>query len=122
MTFSVTNLGIQELLADINYDRDNMPDLVADHLYDHARRAEALADRYAPKLTGYMASTIYSKVNASEWGAELELGATAHYTRYVHDGTARMGPRPFLARALADVSKPNGKLMRGLSKLGRLSK
>ena len=119
--FSVNNLGIQSLLADMAYDAVRMPELVEDHLHAIAPRAKKLAFRYSPVDTGFMRDNIFATIHSSKFGAELALGSKAPYTVHVHDGTASMPPRPFLARALADVSKPNGKFVRGLSRLGRLA-
>ena len=40
------------------------------------------------------------------------------YAGYVHDGTARMGPRPFIDEAVAKHTTDQGKFMRGLRKAG----
>ena len=40
------------------------------------------------------------------------------YAPYVHDGTSRMAPRPFIWQAVMQHTTPQGNFMRGLRKAG----
>lgn len=60
-----------------------------------------LARSFCPVLTGALRDTIRVE-RQGMLSAKLVAGdANVRYAGYVHDGTSRMPPRPFLAQALA---------------------
>jgi HK97 gp10 family phage protein len=56
-----------------------------------------VAQNLAPRLTGFLASTVYAE-RAGEWA--FKLGARAQYAYFVEFGTRFVRARRFLSRAL----------------------
>lgn len=68
-------------------------------------RTEARGIVYCPVDTGHLVSTIGSSFEGDGRSGEMSgaVSATASYATYVHDGTSRQAPQPFLADALRDT-------------------
>jgi len=73
-----------------------MKDRVHKALESEAEAMKNAAKSLSPVRTGYLRSTIFSRVQ--EW--TLRLGATAPYAAYQEFGTRRIRPRRFLSRAV----------------------
>ncbi len=54
----------------------------------------------APYLTGALRASHTMDVNGGGEVITGEFGPEIHYARFVHDGTSRMAPRPYLGRAM----------------------
>lgn len=78
-----------------------IPEKVQAALEDVMQATAEAARGYCPVRTGYLRSTIYSKVD----GFNAEVGATADYAAYVELGTSRMSAEPFLRPAF-EAMKP----------------
>ncbi len=67
-------------------------------------RVEARGKVYCPVDTGHLVSTIGSEFAGDGRYGEMSgtVSATAKYAGYVHDGTSRQAPQPFLSTALAE--------------------
>jgi HK97 gp10 family phage protein len=63
---------------------------------------EKNSKRVTPVRTGNLRRSVGSKVEAG--GDRGVIGASAHYARYVHEGTSRMSGRPFFVEG-AKASK-----------------
>ncbi|MDG4792009.1 hypothetical protein O7626_40045 [Micromonospora sp. WMMD1102] len=70
-------------------------------------RTEALGKVNSPVRTGFMRGSITSEFDGGPGSSTMrgETGPTANYSHYVHDGTSRQAPQPFMDRA-ADVTEP----------------
>ncbi|MET9339274.1 HK97-gp10 family putative phage morphogenesis protein [Nonomuraea sp. NPDC003804] len=66
--------------------------------------AVAAAQAVTPVDTGNLKSSI--GVDIDEDGMGFEAGPTANYGHYVHWGTSRMSPRPYLTRPFEQVIEP----------------
>jgi len=62
--------------------------------------------------TGYLDSTIYGRARSAH---EAVVGATAGYSKFVHDGTRYMRPRPFIDDGIAAGA---GRIERAAEKFG----
>ena len=88
-------------------------DGAADKLMDRADRlvrastlqTEALGKANAPVLTGFLRSSFTTEFKRGPNSSRGETGPEAEYSGFVHDGTSRQAPNPFLDRA-ADVVEP----------------
>lgn len=60
---------------------------------------ESNSKRVTPVRTGHLRRSINSRVEAS--GERGIVGSNVIYARFVHDGTRKMGGRPFLLQGLA---------------------
>ena len=68
-------------------------------------RCEALGKGFAPVRTGFLKGSITSEFEESARAIRGETGPTASYSPFVHDGTSRQAPQPFMTLA-ADVVEP----------------
>lgn len=70
-------------------------------------RTEALGKAGANVLTGFMRSSITSEFQGGPGSSTIrgETGPEASYSHWVHDGTSRIAPNPFMFRA-ADAVEP----------------
>lgn len=70
-------------------------------------RTEALGKANAPVRTGLLRSSFTSDFDGGPHSNVIrgETGPTADYSHFVHNGTSRQAPNPFLDRA-ADVTEP----------------
>lgn len=88
-------------------------DRASDRLMDRADRVvrastlqtEALGKANAPVLTGLLRSSISSDFDRGATSSRGETGPDTSYDVFVHDGTSRQAPNPFMDRA-ADVVEP----------------
>lgn len=69
--------------------------------------AEALGKANAPVHTGFLRSSITSEFDGGPRDNRIsgETGPEASYSHWVHGGTSRQAPNPFMDRA-ADVVEP----------------
>lgn len=90
-------------------DLDRAPDDLADRADQLVRastlRTEALGKAGTPVLTGFLKSSITSEFERTDDTSQGETGPEADYSHWVHDGTSRQAPNPFMDRA-ADVVEP----------------
>lgn len=70
-------------------------------------RTEALGKANAPVDTGFLRSSFTTDFEGGPADSRItgETGPTANYSHFVHGGTSRQAPNPFLDRA-ADVVEP----------------
>jgi HK97 gp10 family phage protein len=68
-----------------------------------AVRTQRLAQAFAPKRTGFLASTI--QTTSGSTGATGRVAATAPYAAFVEYGTSKMAAEPFM-RPAADAVTP----------------
>ena len=70
-------------------------------------RTETLGKANAPVRTGFLRSSITSEFDGGPGSNTItgEIGPEADYARFVHNGTSRQAPNPFMDRA-ADVIEP----------------
>jgi len=95
--------GIAELQRKLDRLDKNIRSCVDEALSAEVSKMCVLAQRLAPKRTGFLASTI-SAEKIGEW--TFKLGATVTYAYFVEFGTRFMKARRFLTRAL-ESSKPS---------------
>ena len=89
--------GIRELQRKLERLDENLRVHVDEALASEVNGMRNLAQSFAPRRTGYLASTIFTE-RMGEWA--FKLGARALYAIFVHEGTRFMQGRRFLARAL----------------------
>jgi len=89
--------GIRELQRKLERLDENLRVHVDEALASEVNGMQNLAQSFAPRRTGYLASTIFTE-RMGEWA--FKLGARALYAIFVHEGTRFMQGRRFLARAL----------------------
>lgn len=70
--------------------------------------AQSVMNSRVPVQTGYLKSTIFSRVTISDGVLVLEFGASAYYTLFVELGTSTMPAKPFI-RPAADAVKTYAK-------------
>jgi len=68
-------------------------------------RTEQIGKAGAPVRTGHLRSSITSDFDSGPNHIIGETGPTASYSHFVHNGTSRQAPNPFMDRA-ADVVEP----------------
>jgi HK97 gp10 family phage protein len=90
--------GFEEFKQAIQRFDANMQRHVQRQLTDWAAEVQALAKQLAPVKTGYLRSSIYTKI--SDWVAEI--GAEATYALFVEFGTRYMQARPYLYPAFQE--------------------
>lgn len=123
--------AVRQLIVDMRDAADGAFDRVVDVLDDSGPTFVRSARRFAPIDTGSLRRRIYYKVFTSSRNPRMRLGPmnsspdrragdknAIAYAGYVHDGTSRVGPRPFMDQAVAKHTTDQGKLMRGLRKAG----
>lgn len=70
-------------------------------------RTESLGKANAPVRTGFLRGSVTSEFDGGPGSDTIsgETGPEADYARFVHNGTSRQSPNPFMDRA-ADVVEP----------------
>ncbi len=68
-------------------------------------RTEHLGRAGAPVRTGHLRSSVTSEFDSGPSQITGTTGPTASYSHFVHNGTSRQAPNPFMDRA-ADVVEP----------------
>lgn len=58
------------------------------------------AQQFAPVDTGHLRGSIGTDIRDIRGGVQAEIGPTAHYGRYVEEGTYKMAPQPYMGPAL----------------------
>ena len=115
--FNVDSGDLEGLLTDLHRLPARTADRIASRISEEQTKVKQTAFRRAPKRTGFMASTIFTKVIQGPAEIVMLAGATADYTVYVHDGTSRMPPRPFLMDAMIAHTGSSSRLMRDIGKI-----
>ena len=87
--------GLEEVVAGLAAEAALAPARAEDALDSVSERVEDDAYDLAPKLTGAMANSIETTVEAGS----RETGPTVDYAPFVEFGTAFMAPQPFMGRA-----------------------
>jgi len=88
--------GEEEFSLKMEHLDASMKERVQQRLQELAESIKETAQSKAPVRTGYLRSTIFSKV--SEWN--VRVGASAPYAAYVEFGTRFMHGRRFLSQAV----------------------
>lgn len=124
----VKDFGLVDLIIDIDDAADGVKDRVADVFKDTAPIFVRTSKRLSPVDTGALQRSIGFRVNRKmprlRYGTlkksiNPKTGKDAKtYARFVHGGTARVGPRPFLTQALKRHTTAQGAFMRGMRKAG----
>lgn len=116
------------LVVDLDDAADGIEDRVADVFEDSGPTFVRTMRRIVPKDTHALEESLGYSVQRK--GPVMRLGVTGHvinpksgqpttaYASYVHDGTWKMHPRPFLDMAFYKHTTPQGKFMRGLRRAG----
>ena len=116
------------LMEDLQDASRNIKSRVADVYQTSGPTFVRTAVRLAPEDTGALKRSIGYTVNrripririgSIKRSVNPKSGRLAmSYARYVHDGTSRMPPRPFVSQSIAKHTTPQGAFMRGLRKAG----
>lgn len=106
MPADVDNTEMRELAAQMKTAHGRIGAKGAQVVRAHTTRTEARGIVYCPVDTGHLVSTIGSSFEGDgrSGGMTGTVAATASYARYVHDGTSRQAPQPFLTDALRDTA------------------
>lgn len=124
----VDDRGTRILIADLAQAASGIEGRIADVHESVGPTIVRTAKRSAPVDTGTLRRSIDYSVNRRKQA--LRIGAlrrfrnprtgqlAASYLPYVHDGTSRMPPRPFIRNAIRRHSGPGSKLIRGYQKAG----
>ena len=88
--------GLPELREKLLRLGESMKERVHDAMVFEGEAMKTTAQSLAPVRTGYLASTIFSRVE----GLILRIGATAPYTAYQELGTRFIRARRFLSHAV----------------------
>jgi HK97 gp10 family phage protein len=94
----IYSVDASKALEKIDRVRNGLSRLVEEKMEAVGEAIKAHAQAIAPKRTGYMASTIYSKYNRAEM--TLDTGATADYSSFVEFGTCKMAAQSFIRPAV----------------------
>lgn len=124
----INDKAILKLLVDIDKAGRGVKDRVADVYKASGPTFVRTTKRFAPVDTGALRKSIGFTVNRRM--PRLRFGSikksinpksgkpASTYAGYVHDGTARVGPRPFVRQAFNKHTTPQGNFMRGMRKAG----
>ncbi len=124
----VNDRAILKLLIDIDRAGSGVKDRVADVYKATGPMFVRSAKRFAPEDTGALRRSIGYTVNRRI--PRLRFGSikksinpksgrpASTYAGFVHDGTTRMGPRPFVRQAFKKHTTAQGAFMRGMRKAG----
>ena len=122
------DFGLVDLIIDIDNAKKGIVGRVADVFVASAPTFVRTAKRLTPVDTGALQRSLDSRVNRRM--PRLRFGTLKRsinpksgkdaktYARFVHGGTARVGPRPFLTQSLKRHTTPQGAFMRGMRKAG----
>lgn len=97
---------LTRLAKDMDDAADRLHDRAEDLVRASTLRTEALGKANAPVLTGLLRSSITSQVDSGPTRITGETGPDTTYDVYVHNGTSRQPPNPFMDTA-ADVVQPH---------------
>lgn len=102
MPAEVDNSEFRELAASMKVAHGRVGAKGARVVRAHTIRTEARGVVFCPVDTGHLRTTIGSSFEGDGRSGEMTgtVSATANYAKYVHDGTSRQAPQPFLADAL----------------------
>ncbi len=124
----VDDRAILKLLADIDKAGSGVKDRVADVYQATGPTFVRSAKQLAPEDTGALRRSIGFTVNRRM--PRLRFGSikksinpksgkpASTYAGYVHDGTAKKGPRPFVRQSFKKHTTDQGNFMRGMRKAG----
>ncbi len=124
----INDRAIAKLLIDIDKAGRDVKDRVADVYTSTAPMFVRSAKQFAPEDTGALRRSIGSTVNRRM--PRLRFGSikrsinpksgkpASGYAGYVHDGTAKKGPRPFVRQSYKKHTTAQGAFMRGMRKAG----
>jgi HK97 gp10 family phage protein len=106
MPAEVDNSEFRELAASMKVAHGRVGAKGARVVRTHTLRTEARGIVYCPVDTGHLVSTVGSSFDGDGRSGEMTgtVSATASYAAYVHDGTSRQAPQPFLVDALRDTA------------------
>ena len=120
--------GFVALIVDLHDAQEGIEGRVADVFEGTGPMFVRTMERIVPVDTGALQESLGYDVQRR--GPVMRLGVTSlvinpksgkpssDYAAYVHDGTWKMNPRPFLDMAVYKHTTPQGKFMRGLRKAG----
>ncbi len=124
----ITDKDLLKLIEDIDKASREVKDRVATVYKGTGPIFVRSAKRFTPVDTGALRKSIGYRVNVKL--PSLRFGSVnrsinpksgrpaSTYAGYVHDGTSRMGPRPFLTQSLKKHTTAQGAFMRGMRKAG----
>jgi hypothetical protein len=131
LRITVNQNAVRGLIVDMKDARDGAAPRVAKVMEATGPTLVRTARRVVPVDTGSLYRRIWYKVYTSGPNPRMRFGPmnsspdrrgsdknALEYAGYVHDGTASMGPRPFIDQAVAKHTTPQGKFMRGLRAAG----
>jgi len=114
MVIRVEYVGAASLKANLHNFRKRIPTAATKATTEVAEQIRDTAKQLCPVDTGSLQKSIRLHRVARPGGHTVSIGVIAggrvvnpktgrvvDYARYVHDGTSRMAPRPFLAEAVA---------------------
>lgn len=82
---------------------DGLGDKARAAVHKAAADIEQQAKARAPVDTGHLRSSISTTLTGNKHHSSAEVGPTAHYGRYVEQGTSRMAAQPYLVPAMDAV-------------------
>lgn len=95
---------IRALTASLDNAGDGVGDKARAAVHKAAADIEQQAKARAPVDTGHLRSSISTTLTDSKHHSSAEVGPTAHYGRYVEQGTSRpMAAQPYMVPALDAV-------------------
>lgn len=97
--------GLDRLADDFDRAGDELHGYADKLVRGSTLRAEALGKANTPVRTGFLRSSFTTEFDSGPNRVSGETGPEASYSHFVHNGTSRQAPNPFLDRA-ADVVEP----------------
>ncbi len=128
ITVEIDDAAILKLIADTDKAGRDVKDRVAAVYRATGPTFVRSAQRFAPEDTGALRRSMGHSVNKKM--PRLRFGSikksinpksgrpASTYAGFVHDGTARVGPRPFLLQSFRKHTTPQGNFMRGMRRAG----
>ena len=125
---TVTDNAVRLLVVDLTGAGRGIKGRVADVFNETGPRIVRTAKQLVPKDTHALERSLGYTVNRRI--PRLRIGAikssinpktnrpASTYAKYVHDGTSRVGPRPFIDNAIRKHTTDQSNYMRGLRKAG----
>lgn len=93
-------LTVAELQAELKKIAKKMPEVIISGMNKALLNVEGQAKADCPVRTGTLRRSIISKVVTEGENIKGVVGSNVTYALFVHDGTSKMPPRPFILNAI----------------------